>query len=116
MSEIHFQALGELSAWSEQLTQIARTALEFCPDFPRIATRHEAWWNQSLTDRPFFLGSANTRPQRPILRRLEQLENPQRWLDEKLMDLQAMHRVGDTLPIMRVDFGPLLLAGLFGGE
>lgn len=116
MSTVAVQSVGEMSEWSKQLTEIAQTALELCPDFPRIAARHEAWWNQSLADRPLFLGSANTCPGRPVLRRLELLEKSHQWLGAKQTDLKQLHRVGDTLPILRVDFGPLLLAGLFGGE
>jgi hypothetical protein len=102
--------------WEKQLQQIARGSLEFCADFPTIARRFEAWWAQEIIDRPIFLGAANRNPQQPITRRLELLEQPERWLEAKFQDLLQTHCVGDALPSIRVDFGPVLLGGLLGGR
>lgn len=115
MNFTQLTSIPESSRWADILNKLAREPLQLCPDFPAIAARHEAWWEQSLVDHPLFLGAANTNPNRPITRRLELLEQPEQWLVAKQADLQQQHRVGDTLPAMRVDFGPVLLGGLFGG-
>jgi hypothetical protein len=102
--------------WTEKLTAIARQPLEFCEDFPRIARRLEAWWHHEAIDRPVFMAEANMRPDRPITRRLELMDQPDLWFREKMLDMQQVHRVGDILPRVRVDFGPVLLGSLLGGR
>lgn len=108
--------IEQVSLWTDKLTAIAQQPLEFCEDFPRIAQRFEAWWHQSLLDRPVFMAEANTRPDRPITRRLELMHEPDVWFREKMLDMQQVHRVGDMLPRIRVDFGAVLLGGLLGGR
>jgi hypothetical protein len=108
--------IPELAAWASSLRQVASQPLEFCQDFPAIARRLEAWWAGEVLDRPVFLATANTRPERPITRRLELLEDTQAWFEAKLADLRQGHRVGDALPQLRVDFGAVLMSALLGGQ
>lgn len=108
--------MEQIPQWTDTLTAIARQPLEFCEDFPRIAQRFEAWWHQDVLDRPVFMAEANTRPDRPITRRLELMDRPDAWFREKMLDMQQVHRVGDMLPRIRVDFGPVLLGSLMGGR
>ncbi len=108
--------IPELDCWTERLTQIAQQPLEYCEDFPRIAERFESWWAGEVLDRPIFIGAANGNPVRPITRRIDLLEHPEEWLAAKKDDLQETHYVGDALPNIHVDFGPVVLAGFFGGR
>jgi hypothetical protein len=108
--------IPELAVWSTQLQQIAAQPLALCEGFPTIARRYEAWWAHDLLDRPIFIGAANTNPARPITRRLEVIEQPEQWFAAKLADLRQLHRVGDALPHIRADFGPVLLGGMLGGR
>lgn len=110
------EPLANAESWATTLKAIAREPLEFCPDFPAIAARHEAWWRQGCIDRPLLLASANTRPSRPIDRRLDLLTQPEAWLDAKFNDMAQTLRVGDALPHIRVDFGPVMLGALLGAE
>jgi 5-methyltetrahydrofolate--homocysteine methyltransferase len=105
-----------ISDWTENFTNISKQSLEYCEDFPEIAKRYEAWWNQDCIDRPIFQGAANPNPDRPITRRLEFLPEPEIWFREKVEDLNQQYRVGDTLPTIRVDFGPVMLGGLLGAK
>jgi hypothetical protein len=107
--------IPELARWSQTLRQVAAQPLEFCPDFPAIAERFEAWWQQTA-DRPIFMAEVNASPVRPITRRLDLLQDPDAWYAAKYEDLQQTHRVGDTLPNIRADFGAVLLGGLYGGD
>ena len=109
------EPIPELSRWSQMLRQVAAEPLEFCPDFPAIARRYEAWWRQAA-DRPVFMAEVNANPARPITRRLDLLVRPEAWFRAKYADLQQTYRVGDTLPNVRADFGAVLLGGLYGGE
>ncbi len=110
------EPINELVPWTQQLGQIAAQGLELCPDFPQIAQRTEAWWAHECLDRPLFIGTANPRPERPITRRLELLAQPDEWFAAKQADMLQVHRVGDALPHVRADFGPVLLGGMLGGK
>ncbi len=108
--------LPDLAGWTTRLQRVASQPLEFCPDFPTIARRFEAWWAHDCLDRPILIGAANMNPARPITRRIELLDQPDAWLAAKRQDLQQLHRVGDAVPNIRTDFGPVLLGGLVGGR
>lgn len=109
-------SLPGADAWTRSLRGVRDTPLAFCPDFPRIAERYEAWWHHDCLDRPILIGTANARPERPITRRLELLDDAEGWLAAKVEDMAAQHRIGDALPHVRVDFGPVLLGSLVGGQ
>lgn len=115
MNHLPVMAIPELPKWAAQSLQITQQPLEFCKDFPLIARRFEAWWAQEMIDRPIFAATANTKPSRPITRRLDLLKDPNAWFDAKMADLRQTYRVGDALPMLRADFGPVLLGGLLGG-
>ena len=108
--------LPQLEGWASRLKSLSVRPLEWDADFPRIASRFESWWAQDMLDRPIFIAAANTNPSRPLTRRTDLLNQPEVWLEAKLADLRQLHRVGDTLPSVRVDFGPALLGGLLGGQ
>lgn len=110
------EPLASAQSWATTLKAISREPLEFCLEFPTIAARHEAWWRQGCLDRPLLMAWANTRPSRPIDRRLDLLAQPDAWLDAKLQDMMQTLRVGDALPHVRVDFGPVMLGALLGAE
>lgn len=108
--------LPDLSIWTEKQRAIAAEPLELCPDFPIIASRFEAWWQQEVLDRPIFIGMADTNPARQITQRYELLDDPDAWFDMKRADMQQMLCVGDAVPRISVDLGPMPLAGIFGGQ
>ena len=108
--------IPSIPEWAENLTNISKQPLEYCENLPEIARRYEVWWHQDCLDRPIFQGSANSNPNRPITRRLEWLHDPRMWFHEKFKDLEQEYRVGDTLPTIRVDFGPVMLGGLLGAK
>lgn len=107
-------SMPDLSRWASDLESIARRPLSFLDAFPDVARRHEAWWSQSLDNHPLFLGQTNGAPSRPINRRLELLSDAEAWFEAKLADVAQMHRVGDALPAVRIDFGPCALGCLCG--
>jgi len=96
--------------------QIAAKPLTFCPDFPEIADRFEAWWRHETLAHPIFIGTANGDPARPITRRLELLHDSDAWFNAKLQDLKQTKWVGDALPAIRVDFGAATIGGLVGAN
>ena len=110
------ESLPGQKRWSQSLHHVPQQPQELSPQFPLIAQRFEAWWAHDCLDRPILIGSADTRPDRPITRRLELLASPEEWLAAKVADMQQLQRVGEALPNVRVDFGPVLLGSLVGGE
>ncbi len=105
--------ITEIDAWSAHLTRMATQPLGQCEQFPKIAARFEAWWHQAIVDRPILVGATNTVPERPLGRRLELLQDPENWLENKKRDMAQLHRVGEALPHVRVDFGPVMLGQMF---
>ena len=106
--------MPELSAWSAELRQIARQPLQFCADFPTIAKRLDAWWAHDVLDRPVFTGAANTNSARPAGRRYELLGDLDAWFEAKYADMLQLHRVGETLPHIRVQVPAL--GGVLGAK
>jgi hypothetical protein len=98
------------------LQAVAAQPLALCPDFPGIAARHESWWNFALEGPPLFLASSNPDSSRPISKNLHLLDQPDAWFAAQLEQTRRLHYVGDTIPSLRVDFGPGLLGKLFGAK
>lgn len=105
-----------MSKYTEILGRVSGEALEFCPDFPRRAARHEAWWHQETVGdgTPLLLGYVNRNPSRPVTRRFELLDEPDAWLEAKVRDLGQLASAADAVPLIRLDFGPCSLAALMG--
>ena len=92
----------------------AAQSLEFCPEFPRIAARHEAWWRCEIDGPPLVLASAGLPPAAPGGKCLDLLVQPEKWMAARLAQLRQTHLVGDALPSIRVDYGPVCLGMLMG--
>lgn len=108
--------IPEIPEWSGVLERISAGPLTFCPALPEIARRLEAWWAGECLDRPVFLAAYNGNPARPITRRLELLHQPEKWLEAKRADVAQTRYVGDAIPHIRADFGPVLLGPMLGGS
>lgn len=106
--------IAELGAWSAALQRVAANPLSHCAVFPRIAERFEAWWRHDMIDRPVFIAEANRNPARPITRRLDLLHDHDAWLEAKKADLAQTYCVGDAVPAIRIDLGPVALGPLIG--
>jgi len=100
-------AMPKLSVWAARLREIAAQPLEFCPEFPDVARRYDAWWAQDMWDRPVFRAATNPDPSRRVTRRVDLIHDPDLWLETKVKDLRQIRRYGDTLPYVRVEM-PIL--------
>jgi hypothetical protein len=109
--------MSEKAAWAKKLKEIATTRLEFRPEFPEVAARHEAWWRQEMIDRPLMTYDRVKDPMRKFSKHFDLLlDEPERWLEESFADMAAVERLGDELPNIRVDFGPVMTGGLLGAR
>ncbi|HSJ54924.1 MAG TPA: hypothetical protein VLC52_14380, partial [Anaerolineae bacterium] len=86
----------------------------YCEDWPAVARRYEAWWAHDVIDRPLVTASVNRDPVRRITRRVDLIDDPERWLAAKLQDLAQVRRVGDALPFIRVEMP--ILSGMMGSR
>jgi hypothetical protein len=105
---------ANLDLWARSLRDAARRPLAYCPDFPAIAARHEAWWSRSQNGGPLLIASANREPDRPVSRRLDLLDDPQAWLAARRPMMRQQAFSPDWFPFLRADFGPVMLGGLLG--
>jgi hypothetical protein len=109
------QPHAHLAQWSRCLHQVASAPLAYCEGFPKIAARFEAWWQHQMLDRPLLIAA----PANPavgqaggINRRLDLLDQPETWFATKLRDMKSLHWTADSVPHLRVDFGPAMLGTL----
>lgn len=106
--------LFPLPAWARAQQACAAQPLAYCPDFPRLAARHEDWWRCQLSGPPLVIASASTNPFVRSGRLLDLLTRPEEWMRARLAQLEHTHWIGDALPSIRVDFGPVCLSMLLG--
>ena len=77
----------QIDGWSQVQRSYAAQPLEFCPDFPRIAARHEAWWHCQLEGPPLFIASCATDPAVRSGKCLDLLTQPEKWMAARLAQL-----------------------------
>jgi hypothetical protein len=100
--------------WSRVLKEISAQPLEYCENFPEIAGRYEAWWNQELEGPPIFMGKTEI----PDLQCLPitLLDEPDQWLEISETIVKKLRYFGDGLPFVRVDLGPVIMSSFLGAD
>ena len=104
---------GRRAAWCGQLAEIASKPLEMCPSFPRIARRWEAWW-RFAADRPLLVGSLETPADIRWDKAFDLLDDPESWFAVQKAQLTHRHFIGDAVPRIRADLGPVAPAAFLG--
>ena len=99
--------------WAGRLAEIASKPLATCPDFPRIARRWEAWWRFEA-DRPLLVASVEKPADIRRDKAFDLLDDPDAWLAVRRAQLEHTHFVGEMVPSIRVDLGPVATAALLG--
>ncbi|MDI1248723.1 MAG: hypothetical protein PSV13_07560 [Lacunisphaera sp.] len=99
--------------WTEQLYAIARQPLEYCPAFPEIAARWERWWNFSA-ECPLLVAAAPTTEGIYRGKAFHLLDHPAEWLALRRRQLEGTMFVGDSIPRIRVDIGPVAVGAFLG--
>ena len=92
---------------------IGSKPLQFCPDFPALAQRWEAWWAFRST-RPLLIASVSARSDIRHDKAFDLLEDPSAWLAVRRRQLEATRFSEDTPPNLRVDLGPVAPAAYLG--
>jgi len=104
---------AHLETWSGRLKQVASRPLDLCPDFPDIARRWERWWNFDA-DRP-LLCTCPPKGQAPRWdKAFDLVEDPPAWLAVMKQQVANRHWVGEAIPNIRLDIGPVSMAAFLG--
>jgi hypothetical protein len=84
-----------------------------CPEFPEIGRRWDRWWNFEA-ERPLIVASARKRADIYWGKALHLLNQPGEWLRTRRIQVENTHYVGEALPSIRVDIGPVSLGAFLG--
>ncbi len=101
------------SEWAESLRKVSSQPLSFCPDFQQVAKRWEAWWRFDA-DRPLLVAPTRKRADIRWDKAFDLLEKPDAWLEVRRQQFENTCWIGDTLPNIRVDIGPVATAAFLG--
>lgn len=99
--------------WSASLATVAGRPLRLRPELPDIARRWEAWWRFEA-DRPLLVASAPKRRDIRWDKAFDLLERPEEWLAVRRRQVESVHFVGEALPAVRADIGPVATAAFLG--
>lgn len=99
--------------WRRSLSDIQAQPLEFCPSFPQVAQRWNDWW-QFKADRPLIIASAAKTADIRWDKAFDLFDRPADWLHIRRQQLEQTHYVGEALPAIRADIGPVATAAFIG--
>lgn len=104
----------EQNALQASLHSVVERGLSREPRFAEIADRWERWWRFDA-DRPLLIGVAprhGTGYKKPF----DVIEDPQAWLAASRLRLDESYFIDQSVPSIRVDFGPVFTAALLGAR
>lgn len=106
-------AVAARERWTGVLREIRQHPWRYCPDLPAIAQRWESWWR---FDAPRPLLVASVPKAAPIRwgKCFDLLDRPEEWVRARSLQVANTHYVGETIPYVRVDLGPVALASCLG--
>jgi len=111
---IHRKITADLRfKWQTKFTEIGRRALTFCPEFPAVGRRWDKWWSFQ-SERPLLVASAKKRKDIYWGKGLHLLDQPKEWLKIRRLQVENTHYVGEALPSIRVDIGPVSIGAFLG--
>lgn len=99
--------------WHGLLTDIQAKPLQQCPKFPEIARRWNAWWRFEA-DRPLVIGQITDKSDIRWDKAFDLLDQPEAWLEVRRKQVEHTIFIGETLPSIRVDIGPVSIAAFLG--
>lgn len=100
-------------AWRDTLTTIRAEPLRFCPAFPEVAKRWNAWWKFE-SDRPLIVAQAAKPGCNRWDKAFDLLDQPGEWIRVRRAQVEHTHLVGEALPVVRVDIGPVAMGAFLG--
>ncbi len=97
--------MPNLPSWTGVQQRVARQPLELCPDFPTIAARHEAFW-QNEPGPALLVGSAPKPGTPTISKHLELIEDTEAWFTARAQIPYLMGTQPGLLPLPARGFRP----------
>ncbi len=102
-------------SWRESLSAIRSEPLTLCPGFPEIALKWNDRW-ACESERPLILSQVAKTGQIRWDKAFDLLEQPEEWLRLRRKQVEETYHVGESLPSVRVDVGPVAMAAFMGAR
>ena len=99
--------------WRATISEISARPLELKPDLPDTTRRWEAWW-RFQADRPLLVAWARKTDRIRWDKAFDLLERPEEWLAVRRTQVENTHAVGEAIPFIRADIGPVSMGPYLG--
>ena len=99
--------------FSRSLYQVAKDGLSSEPRFAEIADRWEQWWKFN-SDRPLLIGTAPRQRGYHWTKPFDRIDSPDAWLAASREHMESVYFMDQSVPSIRVDFGPVLTGAFLG--
>ena len=115
MIDARLTVAARRSEWDATLAQIGRTPLQLLPAFPEIARRWLDWW-AFANDRPLVIAQVPQAGAETIRwdKGFDLLDDTAAWLAMHRAQVENTRWMGDAIPSVRVDIGPVATAAFAG--
>jgi hypothetical protein len=101
------------SDWQQILIKMQNQSLSYCPSFPEVCNRWNDWWRFE-SEYPLIIAQAPKTKNIRWDKAFDLLNKPQEWLAVRRTQVEETHYVGETLPFIRVDIGPVAMGAFLG--
>jgi len=101
------------TAWRKALEQIQASSLTYCPSFPDVAARWNAWWRFS-SDAPLIVAELRRPADIRWDKAFDLLDQPGEWVRLRRKQVEQTDYFGEALPFVRVDIGPVAMGAFMG--
>lgn len=99
--------------WHKSLTRIQSEPLMYCPSFPEVAQRWNDWW-RFKSNRPLVIAQVAKTSSIRWDKAFDLLEQSEEWIRVRRRQVEQTHYVGEALPFVRVDIGPVAMGAFMG--
>ena len=99
--------------WQATLRHIQASSLKYCPEFSEVAQRWNDWWSFKA-DRPLLIAQAAKNSEIRWDKGFDLFDRPDEWVRMRRTQVEQTHYVGEALPFVRVDIGPVAMAAFLG--
>jgi hypothetical protein len=107
--------MTEDNRYAEVQAHVVEAGLALEPRFAEIADRWERWWRLEA-DRPLLIGTAPRTGNGSWTKPFDLIERPAEWLAASRTHMESTRFLDQTVPSIRVDFGPVLTGAFLGAE
>jgi hypothetical protein len=101
------------TVWQQELRKLQSQPLKYCQAFPQVARRWNDWW-RFQSDRPLIVSQVRKSSEIRWDKAFDLLEQPDEWVRIRRKQVEQTYYVGEAMPFVRVDIGPVAMAAFLG--